>query len=198
MFALTADQVDSRHGRDRADEALAIIADAAGDHLALPADRTAGDEVQAITADAGTALAVALALLRTGAWTVGLGIGSVREPLPDVTRAVGGDAFIAARAAVERAKGRPTRFSAGGTEGAAELVQPLVDLLLATRERRTPEGWELFDLLESGMTQAAAAQRLGITPQAVSGRAQAAGIRVDAAARPALTTLLHMVDAGVA
>ncbi len=198
MFALTADQVDSRHGRDRAGDALRIIAATAGDRLVLPADRTAGDEVQALTTDAATAIGIVLALLRTGQWSVGLGIGAVREPLPDVTRAVGGDAFVAARGAVERAKKQPTRFAAGGADGATGLVQPLVDLLLATRERRTVEGWELFDLLESGMTQAAAAQRLGVSPQAVSNRAQAAGIRLDAAARPALATLLHIVDEGAA
>jgi len=191
MYAITADQVDSRHGADLADDALALIADVGGPRLALPADRTAGDEVQALTADAATALAVALALLRTGSWRVGLGIGHVESPLPDATRAARGPAFIAARDAIEAAKRRPTRFAALGDDGA---VQPLVDLLLALRDRRTPEGWELFDLVETGLTQQEAAKRLGITPQAASRRALAAGIRLDQAARPALVVVLRTAE----
>jgi hypothetical protein len=196
MFAVTADQIDSRHGSDLADDALATIASVAGDRLALPADRTAGDEVQALTADPETALTIVLALLRTGSWSVGLGIGQVDSPLPEMTRAARGPAFIAAREAVDKAKRRPTRFAAaGGNAGAATAsVQPLVDLLLQLRDRRSTEGWELFDLVESGLSQQDAAQRLGITPQAASRRAQAAGIRLDQAARPALIAVMAGAD----
>jgi hypothetical protein len=191
MYAITADQIDSRHGTDLADDALALIAAASGGRLALPADRTAGDEVQGLTADADTALAVVLALLRTGSWSVGLGIGDVETPLPTATRAARGPAFIAARDAVDGAKRRPTRFAALGDDG---ITQPLVDLLLALRDRRTPEGWELFDLVEAGLSQQDAAQRLGITPQAASRRALAAGIRLDQAARRALVAVLAAAD----
>ena len=48
----------------------------------LPADRTAGDEIQAATEDARTALAIVLHLTRDGNWSVGLGIGDVRTPCP--------------------------------------------------------------------------------------------------------------------
>jgi hypothetical protein len=191
MYAITADQIDSRHGADLADDALALIATVAGDRLALAADRTAGDEVQALTGDAATALTLALALLRTGSWSVGIGIGAVETPLPDATRAARGPAFIAARDAVEAAKRRPTRFAVAGDDGS---VQALVDLLLALRDRRTPEGWELFDLVETGLSQQDAARRLGITPQAASRRALAAGIRLDQAARPALAAVLAAAD----
>jgi hypothetical protein len=192
MYAITADQVDSRHGADLADDALALITATGGDRLALPADRTAGDEVQAVTGDAATALAIALALLRTGSWSVGIGVGAVETPLPSATRAARGPAFIAARDAVEAAKKRPTRFAAAGDDGTA---QPLVELLLALRDRPTPEGWELFDLVETGLSQQDAARRLGITPQAASRRALAAGIRLDQAARPALAAVLAAADA---
>jgi hypothetical protein len=193
MFAITADQVDSRHGADLADEALALVAAIAGPRLALPADRTAGDEVQALTADAGAALSITLALLRTGSWSVGLGLGAVETPLPDVTRIARGPAFIAARDAVEAAKRRPTRFAAAGSPENRD-VQALVDLLLALRQRRTREGWELFDLIEAGLSQQEAARRLGITPQAASRRALAAGVRLDQAARPALIGILAEAD----
>jgi len=193
MFVITADQVDSRHGRDLVDDALTRIAKAAGDRLALPPDRTAGDEVQALTAEPGAALDVALALLRTGAWSVGIGVGAVQTPLPEATRAARGDAFIAARAAIDEAKRRPTRFAAAGGD-AATVAQPLVELLLQLRERRSAPGWELFDLMEQGLSQRDAARRLGITPQAASRRAQAAGIRLDQAARPALMSVLAAAD----
>ena len=71
----------------------------------------------------------------------------------------------------------------------------MLDLLLHLRERRSDEGWELFDLLESGLSQTEAASRLDITPQAVSKRALAAGLKLDSAARAALVTLL--ASAGV-
>lgn len=196
MFALTADQIDSRLGPDLTEDALALIAGIAGDRLALPADRTAGDEVQLLTPDARTALEVLLALVRTGHWHTGLGIGGVREPLPDVTRAATGDALLAARDAVETAKRRASRAAVvvAGDPDESATVQALVELLLLLRERRTPEGWELADLLATGLTQAESASRLGITPQAASKRALAAGLRADAAARDALVRILERSD----
>jgi hypothetical protein len=197
MFAITADQVDSRHGVDLVDDALARISRLGGSALLLPPDRSAGDELQVATADAGTALLLVLDLTRAGTWSVGLGIGAIRHPLPDVTRAIAGPAFELARIAVESAKKRQDRFALGVESGHrpdAATLQPLIELLLQLRSRRTREGWELFDLLGDGLTQTAAAARLGITPQAVSLRARAAQVRTEFAAHYALTTLL--ADAG--
>lgn len=196
MFAITADQIDSRHRPDHAEAALELLARLGGDRLALPADRTSGDEVQALTSDARTALDIVLALARTQLWSVGLGLGEVRAPLPTATRAATGDALVAAREAVEAAKRRSTRVvvAGRGTRPAAETLQAVLDLLLQLRERRSPEGWELYDLVEEGLTQAEAAERLGITPQAASKRAIAAGIRLDTAARDGLVELLALAD----
>lgn len=197
MFAITADQIDSRNRPDHAEAALELLARLGGDRLALPADRTAGDEVQALTRDARTALDIVLALARTEQWSIGVGIGGVRAPLPSATRAATGDALVAAREAVQAAKRRPTRvaLAAGrSTRPAAESLQAVLDLLLQLRDRRSPEGWELYDLVETGLTQAEAAERLGITPQAASKRAIAAGIRLDAAARDGIAELLALAD----
>lgn len=199
MFAITADQIDSRHGPDLADHALGMLALVGGDRLALPADRTAGDEVQAITADPRAALELILELARMGSWSIGVGVGDIRTPLPADTRAATGPALIAARAAVEAAKKRPSHAAVEGTgirPGAATL-QATLELLLQLRERRSPEGWELYDLVESGLTQAEAASEIGITPQAASKRAIAAGIRLDIAARDALTELLSLADESI-
>lgn len=197
MFAITADQVDSRGRADLADEALQLIESTAAGRLALPADRTAGDEVQALTDDPAAALDVILALTRTGSWSVGCGIGSVRTPLPDQTRAATGDAFILARDAVDAAKRRPTRVSiriADDRRLGDGDVEPLLDLLLLLRSRRSDEGWQLHEVLADGVTQTEAAGRLGISPQAVSQRAQTAQLRVDDLARPALARLLADAD----
>ena len=208
MFVITADQVDSRSRPDIVGSTLSRLNDEHAGRLALPVDRNAGDELQALTDDAGTALAIVLDLTRDGAWSVGLGIGSVRLPLPSETREASGDAFIAAREAVQRAKKSATRFAVeveapaggapaeqngGGWPGAAD-AEALVNLALVIRERRTPAGWELYDLVSAGLTQADAAARLGITAPSASSRARAAAVRPELAALPALTRLLENVD----
>jgi hypothetical protein len=193
VFAITADQVGSRAAADLADAQLSAITALAGDRLVLPADRTAGDEIQAATDDAATALALVLHLTRDGNWSVGLGIGDVRLPLPDATRAATGTAFILARDAVTAAKKSPTRFAIAIDDGRlpdARLLQPLIDLLLQLRARRTPEGWEVADQLIGGTTQAQLAAQLGVTPQAISLRVQNAQLHTETAAIESLTELL--------
>jgi hypothetical protein len=195
MIAMTADQIDSRNGDDLADEALAIILGLGEDRYVLAPDRTAGDEVQALARDGRAALDAALALLRTGNWRVGLGIGNVRRPLPDVTRAVGGSAFVNARTGVEEARRHPFGCVVIADDARqTATIQPLIDLLLYFRSRRTGPGWEMWDLMESGLTQKDASERLGITPQAGSRRALAAGVRLDGSARGALASLLDAAD----
>jgi len=193
MFAITADQVGSRRGDDLVDDELVELSRIGGTRLLLPPDRTAGDELQLATADAATALDIVLHLTRGERWSVGLAVGEVRHPLPETTRALAGPALELARTAVEAAKKRPLRFALAieaGRHPDAATLQPLIELLLVLRARRTPEGWQLAELLDAGLSQAQAAERLGITPQAVSLRAQSAQLRTETAARSALVTLL--------
>ena len=200
MFVITADQVDSRNQPDRAASALDSLNGPKGPALLLPADRTAGDEIQIIPASAEDTLAIVLELTREDAWSVGIGIGPARLPLPRATREATGEAFFAARDAVTRAKKSQTRFAltragddAGeGLRGAD--AEALIDLLLVLRERRTDGGWELYDLLNTGLTQSGSAEKLGITAGAASLRARAAGIRVENAASEALVRLLDTVN----
>jgi hypothetical protein len=200
MFVITADQVGSRSRGDLAGAARDDINDAYGATLLLPADRNAGDEVQAITDDAATVLAIVLELTREREWSVGLGWGPVRTPLPEATREASGPAFFAARDAVDQAKKSPTRFAArlqhdaDTASSSADTVTPLLDLLLILRERRSAAGWELYDLLSTGISQRDAAGRLGISPPSVSARGRVAGIRAEQAAIPALTRLLQELD----
>ena len=200
MFALTVDQIDSRHDGDRVPDTIRRLAERHGPHLTGPPERTAGDEFQLATDDADTALAVALDLVRDEHWSVGVGVGDVRPARGDSVRALSGGAFVAARDAVTAAKRRSTRFALVATdpEETARL-DPLVGLLLALRERRTPEGWELADLLDDSpdLTLTDAAARLGISTQAASQRAQTARLALDTQARDALVALLDAADARI-
>ncbi|WP_308468432.1 DNA-binding protein [Rathayibacter soli] len=196
MFVITADQVDSRTHEDLAGAARARINRDHGSSLLLPADRNAGDEIQMLTDDAATALQLALELTRDGDWSVGLGLGDVRRPLPAATREASGGAFFAARNAVDNAKKARTRFALRA-EGVADCVvnasdvEALIDLVMILRARRTPAGWELYDLLRTGITQQDAATQLSISAPAASARAQAAQLKAENASIPALTKLLH-------
>lgn len=191
MFVITADQVDSRSGADLVAAAIDAINDGKVRPV-LAAERTVGDELQVLVANGADALEIVLRLARTGRWSVGCGAGEVATPLPRDIREATGPAFIAARRAVERAKKRSTRFALEqepATQAASD-AEALIDLLLVLRSRRSPEGWELHDLLESDLNQAEAAERLGITPQAVSLRASAGELRADSAARQPLVRIL--------
>src|SRR5690554_6935452 len=112
MFVMTIDQQGStQHG----DHVAALLAHLSELELTAPADgfargfeRTVGDEVQAVLDEPERAVAVALAVLRLGGWSVGIGAGPVNTPLPASTREASGTAFVHAREAVERAKSRST------------------------------------------------------------------------------------------
>lgn len=200
MFVLTADQIGSRVSDDLVAAERDRINTAYSRFLALPADRTAGDELQVLTADAGTALALALELTRSEAFHVGIGIGPVRSPLPEATREASGPAFFAARDAAERAKGSGIRLAIQcqrepqERSERADDAEALLALLLIVRDRRSAAGWELYDLLQTGLTQADAAAKLGISAAAASARAKAAHLKAEAAALPALTRLLEQTE----
>jgi hypothetical protein len=197
VFVLTVDQVGSRTSPDLVGEVSTDLRGRFGDDLLLGPDRTAGDEFEVVVDRAPAALRVALHLLRLRAWSVGVGVGPVDTPLPATAREGAGDAFVLAREAVDRAKRRPHRFALTAARGGAlpgDDVEALVELLLALRDRRSLEGWEVADLLEAEGSQVAVAARLGVTPQAVSLRARAAGLREEQDAMPALTALLGALD----
>jgi len=197
MFVIIADQIGSSTDEDRVAGALTELGARFGADYPLVPERTAGDELQALTPSARAALETALHLLRTRHWRVGLGIGDVRTPLPTSIREAAGSGLTAARAAIETADRRPTRFAIQADAPRtrpADRLQPLIDLLLAGRERWSDQSWELHDLLAEGGTQADAAERLRITPQAVSKRARAANLRIDADARAALVHFLSEAD----
>ena len=200
MFVITADQVASRREADRAGARVDELAERYSDDLVLPADQTAGDEIQLVTRSAPTALAIVLDATRTGRWSVGVGVGDIRMPLPDAARKATGSAFIAAREAVTAAKRADGRFAlrAAGPDGAARAaadVEALIRLLVLLRERRTDHGWEVVELMRAGHQQKEAAALLDVSPAAVSARLKAAMWRAEADSRPALERLLAELEA---
>ncbi|QEO13260.1 DNA-binding protein [Agromyces intestinalis] len=199
MFVITADQIGSRRSFDQASELIDRLESIRGDDLTLPADQTAGDEVQLLTASAAAALDLVLEAARDGRWSVGLGVGEVRTPLPDAARKASGPAFIAARDAVEAAKradGRVAlRSGAPDASGRAGHVEALLRLLVLLRARRSDAGWEVVDLAREGRPQKEIAALLDVSPAAVSARLKAALWRAEEAAVPAIVELLADLDA---
>jgi hypothetical protein len=179
--------LDQRSSRDRADAVPALL-----DALAtlprpplLGFERTVGDEVQGVIDDAGAGVEVVARVLRAGSWNVGIGVGEIEEPLPEGTRAGRGPAYIRAREAVTRAKSAPHRLTVVGAAGDPDVValETVLGLWSGLVERRTDRGWEVHDLLATGMSHSEAGRRLGITQSAVSQRAQSAGLVDEVRAR---------------
>ena len=200
MFVITADQVASRREADRAGALVDELAERYADDLVLPADQTAGDEIQLVTRSAPTALAIVLDATRTGRWSVGVGVGDIRMPLPDAARKATGSAFIAAREAVTAAKRADGRFALRAAGPDAPRPPPptsrrSIRLLVLLRERRTDHGWEVVELMRAGHQQKEAAALLDVSPAAVSARLKAAMWRAEADARPALERLLAELEA---
>lgn len=194
MFVMTVDQRNSRRGLDRIEELL-TWAGGRSEVFVRPFERTAGDEVQGILARPADVVSLTLAMVRQDAWSVGIGVGAVNEPLPASTRAGSGAAFSLARDAVTRAKSRPTGIAvSGATAEPARHAQTALDLLAAITSRRSDAGWESVDLATAGLNQIEVAAKLGVTKQAVSQRLRAAEWHLEPDARELASHLLSVAD----
>jgi hypothetical protein len=135
-------------------------------------ERSVGDEVQGVVERADEVVEIALHALRSGRWYVGIGVGEVDLPLPASPREGSGPAFVAARSAVDRAKGAAAHVplavvagrdrrranaattaadGASGSQGAkacanAEAVLRLIGRLV---QDRTAAQWKVVDVLRS-------------------------------------------------
>ncbi|WP_020577855.1 SatD family protein [Actinopolymorpha alba] len=197
MLVLTIDQQASRNAEDRIEELLdQLRAEPWADRLVRGFERTAGDEVQGLLDQPSDAVDASLALVRDGRWYVGVGVGPVREPLPDSVRAAAGPAFVHAREAVDRAKASPARLAVVGPDPeSARDAEALLALLAAVVQRRSRQGWEVVDLMARGLAQKDVAERLGISPQAVSQRLRSALWNEERRVRPLAVRLLAQADA---
>lgn len=189
MFVLTIDQQRSRSSRDAVPALLDSLNADYAKRLVLPFERTAGDEVQCLVDDAALVVDLAVGLLRAGQWSIGIGVGEAEQPLPDSVRAARGTAFIHARTAVDRAKNAPAGIAVEGEQ--ATHAESALWLLGSLLRRRTTAGWEAVDAMAADATQANAATRLGITPQAMNYRLHVAGWRAEQRGRELAVHLLE-------
>lgn len=165
--AILLDQRQSRGGRDLVEPWLVDMGDPALAFL-LRFERTAGDEMEALIGDPATLTEVALRALRTSAWWIGVGIGSVDAPLPESVRQSQGPAFVLARQAIQEAKARRERVRVlADDRDAGDLEAALLLMGVLFSRRHLPES-PVNGLRRSGLTIVQIADRLGITKQAVS------------------------------
>lgn len=199
MFVLTIDQRGSRTQGDRVPQLLDILANFP---TVLPFERSVGDEVQGLLADAEAVALVAARVLRENNWYVGIGVGDVELPLPASSREAAGGAFVAAREAVEAAKKSGERVplrvraSGPGTGEWAAAAEAVLVLLGDVVRRRSAAEWRVIDALEAApqARQKDVAAQLNITPQAVSRALFRAGSQEEAQGRKAAVLLLAGAD----
>lgn len=107
MFVLTIDQQGSRTSADAVPGVLAALEPVAA---VVGFARTIGDEVQGVLADPAAVAEAVRRIAVESDWHIGIGIGEVERPLPDTTVEARGEAFYAARQAVEAAKSAPAHL----------------------------------------------------------------------------------------
>lgn len=170
---MNLDQIRSRTGVDLVDDALASLTEV---DTVFPFERTVGDEIQGVLSapEAVVEALVAVSRLealgeRRPAWHVGVGLGEIEDLAVKSTRAGRGGAYLAARRAVERAKGSAQEIAVeGATPVQAELAQDSLLLLRAVLTRRSARGFAVLSERARHQTQAETAAALGITQSAVS------------------------------
>ena len=193
MYVVTADQ---RSSRRHPDEVPSVLRALRTSPVIRRFERTVGDEVQGLMTDPEAVVDVVLQLVRRSDWSVGIGVGHVDEPLPRSVRAARGHAFVRARVAVERAKSAPARVAVEGADPrTARLAEAGLWLLAGLVQRRTPAGWEVADVMRGDVRQVTAAERLGISAQAVSQRLRVAGWHEELRGRELAARLLADADA---
>ncbi|NJC21922.1 hypothetical protein BJ994_000998 [Arthrobacter pigmenti] len=194
MYVLTIDQRNSRKGQDRIPELISALSDI---RTEIPFERSVGDEAQAVLSSAEGVIDVTMRCLRDGGWYVGVGVGAIELPLPASPREGRGEAFVAARAAVERAKKAADRTPVA-VEGPSPAAEAEAVLALIGRfvMHRSQSEWRILDLLEPQQrgSQSAVARALDISPQAVSKAVNRSAWIEEWAARPAAAVLLQLAD----
>lgn len=176
MYVITMDQRRSRGSVDLVDGWAATLNGRHATGLVRPFVRTSGDEMQAVAGDAKALIDIAVETIRTEAWWLGIGLGSVAEPLGQTARDSRGPAFWDARQAVEDAKQRSWGAAVAGepTENSQDLDAALALLSFVVRSR-TERAWRMIDLLVEGRNQSQVAMDLGVSKQAVSKVLRASG-----------------------
>ncbi|GAA1852850.1 hypothetical protein [Brevibacterium marinum] len=181
MYVMTIDQRGSRDRADEVPEALDMLQRV---ETARGFTRTIGDEVQGVLdSPEQVSLAVRLLAGRTG-WHIGIGIGPVDVPLPDSTAEGRGEAFYAARRAVEAAKGAPAHLVVDAAAAQAHLAESALRLMVWTIENIHPRSRRYIEhrLDHPDSTQADIAAEFDVSQQAVSRVLSPGGVELIAGA----------------
>lgn len=210
MYVLTIDQRGSTSDIDRVPDLISQLRRLTPE----PFERSVGDELQGVVEDAAEVVEIALHALRSGQWYVGIGIGTVQLQPGGSPREGSGSGFVAARKAVELAKGaagqvplsvvsgnmgRGREVPPAAKEGsmASANAQAVLRLIGRVVQQRTEAQWRVVDRLRelhSGDgkhgSQKQVARELGITEQSVSRAVLRSGWPEEWAARPAAAMLL--------
>lgn len=209
MYVLTIDQQGSTSDIDRVPELIAALRNL----TPVPFERSVGDELQGVVEQAADVVDVALHALRDGHWYVGIGIGAVGLAPGASPREGSGSGFVAARKAVELAKGaagqvplsvvsgtmvrsKDLQAHAGEDSMASANAQAVLRLIGRLVQQRTEAQWRVVDRLRAIQggarhgSQKQVARELGITEQSVSRAVLRSGWQEEWAARPAAAMLL--------
>lgn len=210
MYVLTIDQRGSSTDVDRVPELISALRGL----TPVPFERSVGDELQGVVEHAAEVVDIALHALRSGNWYVGVGIGTVQLAPGGSPREGSGSGFIAARKAVELAKGAAGQVPlsvVSGTMGRGREVPPqaregavssanaqaVLRLIGRLVQQRTQAQWRVVDRLRASQGgegrhggQKLVAHELGITEQSVSRAVLRSGWQEEWAARPAAAMLL--------
>ncbi|MGF9647396.1 MarR family transcriptional regulator [Pseudarthrobacter oxydans] len=210
MYVLTIDQRGSSADVDRVPELISALRGL----TTAPFERSVGDELQGVVEHAAEVVDIALHALRSGNWYVGIGIGTVQLAPGGSPREGSGSGFVAARKAVELAKGAAGQVPlsvVSGTMGRGREVPPqaregavssanaqaVLRLIGRLVQQRTQAQWRVVDRLRASQggegrhgSQKLVAHDLGITEQSVSRAVLRSGWQEEWAARPAAAMLL--------
>ena len=216
MFVLTIDQRGSTSDVDRVPDLIADLQN----RTPVPFERSVGDELQGVVEQAADVVDVALHALRSGYWYVGIGIGAVHLAPGASPREGSGSGFVAARKAVELAKGaagqvplsvvsgtmvrsKDLQTHAGEDAMASANAQAVLRLIGRLVQQRTEAQWRVVDHLRAQGdgrhgSQKQVARELGITEQSVSRAVLRSGWQEEWAARPAAAMLLDYAQSLIA
>lgn len=211
MYVLTIDQRGSTSDVDRVPDLIDALRSLTPD----PFERSVGDELQGVVERAADVVDIALHALRDGHWYVGIGIGAVQLAPGASPREGSGSGFVAARKAVEIAKGAAAQVplsvvpgsmghgrglppGAGEGDMSSANAEAVLRLIGRVVQQRTPAQWRVVDRLRAlgggdirHGSQKQVAKELGISEQSVSRAVLRSGWQEEWAARPAAAMLLE-------
>jgi hypothetical protein len=218
MYVLTIDQRGSSTDVDRVPELISALQQLSAARF----ERSVGDELQGVVYQAAEVVDIALHALRSGYWYIGIGIGTVQLAPGGSPREGSGSGFVAARKAVELAKGaagpvplsvvagtmgRGREIPAQAQEGvmASTNAQAVLRLIGRLVQQRTQAQWRVVDRLRTFQagygkhgSQKQVAHELRITEQSVSRAVLRSGWQEEWAARPAAAMLLEYAHSRIA